>query len=118
MLGTIVRFVVSALVLMFVGFIVPGFHISGFWTAVLAAIVIAAIGWVFERLFGPRISPYGRGLVGFIVGAVVIFLAQAIVPGMRVSILGALLASLIIGIVDLFVPTTMRGTDHQDHHVT
>ena len=110
MLGTIVRFVVSALVLMFVGFIVPGFHIAGFWTAVLAAIVIAVIGWVFERLFGPRISPYARGLIGFIVGAVVIFLAQAVVPGMRVSILGALLASLIIGIVDLFVPTTMRGS--------
>ncbi len=118
MLGTIVRFVVSALVLMFIGFIVPGFHISGFWTAVLAAIVIAFIGWVFERLFGPRISPYGRGLVGFIVGAVVIFLAQAVVPGMRVSILGALLASLIIGIVDLFVPTAMRGTDHRDHHAS
>ena len=71
--------------------------------------VIAAIGWVFERVFGQNISPYGRGLIGFLVGAVVIFLAQAIVPGMHVTVLGALLASLIIGIVDLFVPTTMRS---------
>lgn len=109
MLGTIVRFVVSALVLLFVGLIVPGFYIAGFWTAILAAIVIAAIGWIVEKLFGRTVSPYGRGLVGFIVGAVVIFLAQAIVPGMHVTILGALLASLIIGIVDLFVPTTMRS---------
>ncbi|MCY0875162.1 MAG: phage holin family protein [Firmicutes bacterium] len=109
MLGTIVRFVVSALVLLFVGLIVPGFQIAGFWTAVFAAIIIAAIGWVVERLFGRNVSPYGRGLVGFIVGAVVIFLAQAIVPGMHVTILGALLASLVIGIIDLFVPTTMRS---------
>jgi len=109
MLGTIVRFVVSALVLLFVGLIVPGFYIAGFWTAILAAIVIAAIGWVVERLFGRRVSPYGRGIVGFVVGAVVIFLAQAIVPGMHVTVLGALLASLVIGIVDLFVPTTMRS---------
>jgi len=109
MLGTIVRFVVSALVLLFVGLIVPGFQIAGFWTAIFAAIVIAAIGWVVERLFGRRVSPYGRGLVGFVVGAVVIYLAQAIVPGMHVTILGALLASLIIGIIDLFVPTTMRS---------
>lgn len=109
MLGTIVRFVVSALVLLFVGLIVPGFQIAGFWTAIFAAIVIAAIGWVVERLFGRHVSPYGRGLVGFIVGAVVIYLAQAIVPGMHVTILGALLASLIIGIIDLFVPTTMRS---------
>lgn len=109
MLGTIVRFIVSALVLLFVGLIVPGFQIAGFWTAIFAAIVIAAIGWVVERLFGRNVSPYGRGLVGFIVGAVVIFLAQAIVPGMHVTILGALLASLVIGIIDLFVPTTMRS---------
>ncbi len=109
MLGTIVRFVVSALVLLFIDLIVPGFYIAGFWTALFAAVVIAALGWVIERLFGQSISPYGRGLVGFISGAVVIFLAQAIVPGMHVTILGALLASLIIGIVDLFVPTAMRG---------
>lgn len=109
MLGTIVRFIVSALVLLFVGLIVPGFQIAGFWTAIFAAIVIAAIGWVVERLFGRNVSPYGRGLVGFIVGAVVIFLAQAIVPGMHVTVLGALLASLVIGIIDLFVPTTMRS---------
>ena len=108
MLGTVVRFIVSALVLMFVGLVVPGFYVAGFWTAVFAAVVIAALGWVCERLFGPRVSPYARGLVGFIVGAVVIFAAQAVVPGMRVTVLGALLASLVIGIVDLFVPTTMR----------
>lgn len=109
MLGTIVRFAVSALVLLFIDLIDPGFHIAGFWTALFAAVVIAALGWVIERLFGHSMSPYGRGLVGFISGAVVIFLAQAIVPGMHVTILGALLASLIIGIIDLFVPTTMRG---------
>lgn len=112
MLGAIVRFVVSALVLMFVGLVVPGFYIAGFWTAVLAAIVIAAIGWVVEQLFGTRVSPYSRGLVGFIVAAIVIFAAQAIVPGMRVTVLGALLASLVIGIIDLFVPTTIRSDMH------
>ncbi|KYP81582.1 phage holin family protein [Ferroacidibacillus organovorans] len=108
MLGVIVRFVVSALVLLFIGDIVRGFYISGFWTAIFAAIVIAAIGWGFEKLFGRNISPYGRGIVGFLVGAVVIYIAQFIVPGMHVTLLGALLASLIIGIVDLLVPTTMR----------
>src|SRR5690606_17289082 len=40
-LGTIVRFVVSALVLMFVGFLLPGFAPLGFLNALLAAIVIA-----------------------------------------------------------------------------
>jgi uncharacterized membrane protein YvlD (DUF360 family) len=108
-LGTIVRFVVSALVLMFVGFLVPGFGVAGFWTALLAAVVIALLGWAIEALFGRRISPYGRGVVGFISGAVVLYVAQMFVPGMRVTLLGALIASLVIGIIDLFVPTEMRG---------
>ncbi|MFB5192077.1 phage holin family protein [Alicyclobacillus fastidiosus] len=112
-LGTIIRFVVSALVLMLVGYIVPGFGVMGFWSAILAAVVIALLGWAMEAVFGRRISPYSRGIMGFISGAIVIYVAQLFVPGMRASILGALLASLVIGIIDLFVPTNLRKTD--DH---
>lgn len=107
-LGTVVRFIVSALVLMFTGFVVPGFAVVNFWTALIAAVVIALIGWGIESLFGRRISPYGRGLVGFLVGAVVLYVSQFVVPGMRVTLIGSLLASLVIGIIDLFVPTEFR----------
>ena len=100
----IVRFIVAAVVLMFVGFLVPGFSVSSFWTAFLAAVVIALLGWVVEAMFGDRISPYNRGIIGFLVSAVVIYLTQFIVSGFRVTILGALLASLVIGIIDLFIP--------------
>jgi uncharacterized membrane protein YvlD (DUF360 family) len=46
--------------------------------------------------------------VGFIVSAAVIYLAQVVVPGMHVTILGALIAALVIGLVDLFIPTAVR----------
>ncbi len=107
-LGTIVRFIVAAVVLMVVSFITPGFRGMGFGSALLAALVIAAVGWIIEALFGKNVSPYGRGIVGFLVSAAVIYLAQYVVPGMSVSILGALIASFIIGIVDMFVPTELR----------
>lgn len=107
-LGVAVRFIVSALALMFVGFIVPGFSSLSFFNALLAAIVIAAIGWVIESTMGKGVSPFSRGLVGFIVSAIVIWATQFIVPGMNVTILGALLAAFVIGIIDLFVPTAVR----------
>ncbi|MFX4303076.1 phage holin family protein [Alicyclobacillus tolerans] len=113
-IGTIVRFIVSALVLMFVGFIVPGFAVASFGWALVAAVVIALLGMVIEAIFGHHISPYGRGVVGFISGAVVLYIAQLFVPGMRVTILGALLASLVIGIIDLFVPTEFRRSRLHD----
>ncbi len=108
LLGTVVRFVVSALVLLFVGLLVPGFRVGGFFGALLAAVVIALLGRAVQALFGRRVSPQGRGLASFLVSALVIYLAQFIVPGITVNLLGALLAALVIGIIDAFIPTELR----------
>ncbi|AOZ92085.1 phage holin family protein [Paenibacillus crassostreae] len=103
-LGHVVRFIVAAIVLMIVGWIVPQFSIGGFWSALVLALVIALLSWVIEGIFGKRINPFGRGIVGFLVSAVVIYIAQFIVGGVEVTVLGALLAALVIGIIDLFIP--------------
>lgn len=109
MIRTIIRFVVSALVLLIVSWLVPGLSVNGFTGALIAALVIALLGWVAEKLLGKGATPQARGLVGFISAAVVIYLAQFIVPGsIRVNIFGALLASLVIGLVDAIVPTELR----------
>jgi putative membrane protein len=104
----IIRFIVSALVLMFVGFLIPGFGPITFLNALIAAVVISVLGYVIEALFGKNVSPQGRGIIGFLTSAVVIYLAQYIVPDLDVTIIGALVAALIIGIIDVFVPTELR----------
>lgn len=104
----IFRFVLAALVLMAVGYLVPGFSGLTFGKALLAALVIAGLGYLIELLLGRDVSPYAHGVVGFLVSALVIYLAQFIVPGMAVSLLGALLASLVIGVVDMFIPTKLK----------
>ncbi|MGI6425293.1 MAG: phage holin family protein [Tepidanaerobacteraceae bacterium] len=108
MIGMIIRFIVSALVLMLVSFILPGFNVAGFSGALVAAIVISILGFIAENLLGNKISPQNRGIVGFITAAVVIYFAQYLVPAMNVTWWGALLASLVIGIIDAFVPTELR----------
>jgi putative membrane protein len=108
MLGTIVRFVISALVLMFVGFLVPGFRVGGFGGALVAAIMISLLGYFAERLFGRKVSPQSRGIVGFLTAAIVIYLTQFIIASIRVTVVGALLAALVIGVIDAFVPTELR----------
>ncbi|MGN7358299.1 phage holin family protein [Paenibacillus sp. SAF-054] len=114
-LGHVVRFIVSAIVLMIVGWIVPQFSVGGFWSALLLALVIALLGWVIEGIFGKKVSPFGRGIVGFIVSALVIYVAQFIVGGVEVTLLGAVLAALVIGIIDLFIPVSAfnAGKDHK-----
>ncbi|KKO52939.1 phage holin family protein [Paenibacillus sp. DMB20] len=103
-LGHVIRFIVSALILMIVGWIVPLFSVGGFGSALLLALVIAVLGWIIESVFGTRVTPFGRGIVGFLVSALVIYVAQFLIADVRVTVLGALLAALVIGIIDLFIP--------------
>ncbi len=108
MLGAIFRFVVSALVIMFVGFLLPGVRVVNFTAALITALVIALIGWVAEQLLGKNVSPRSRGWVGFLSAAVTIYLAGWLVPGFSVGIIGALLASFVVGLIDAVVPTEIR----------
>jgi putative membrane protein len=108
LLRLIVRFIISALVLLVLSFILPGFAVVGFGGALLAAVVIAVLGYIVEAVMGEKVSPQSRGIVGFIVAAIVIYVAQFFVPAMTVSIIGAALAAIVIGIVDAFVPTELR----------
>lgn len=108
-IGFVVRFVVSAIVLMVVAYFIPGIRVSGFVGAIIAALVIAGIGYLVEMILGKNISPRSRGVVGFITAAVVIYIAQFLIPSyLSVSLLGSLLAALVIGLVDAFVPTELR----------
>jgi putative membrane protein len=103
-LGHVIRFIVSALVLMLVGFIVPRFSVGGFWSALFLALFIAVVGWIIEGIFGKRVTPFGRGIVGFLSSAAIIWVAQFFIGGVTVSVLGAILAALVIGLIDLFIP--------------
>lgn len=102
--GHIVRFIVSAIVLLLVGWMLPNVTVGNFGSALLFALVIAGIGWLVEMGFGTRITPFGRGIIGFLTSVVILWLAQFIVAGVSMTFFGAVLAALIIGIIDLFIP--------------
>ncbi|WP_274649359.1 phage holin family protein [Paenibacillus humicola] len=115
-LGHVVRFIISAIVLMIVGYIVPQFSVGGFWSALFLALVIAALGWIIEGIFGKRVTPFGRGIVGFLASAAVIWIAQFIVGNVEVTWLGAILAALVIGIIDLFIPVSTPYEAGREKH--
>ncbi|MEO3943832.1 phage holin family protein [Gorillibacterium sp. CAU 1737] len=107
--GVVLRFLAAAIVLMITAWLVPGFRIGSFTSALLLALVIAGLGWLTERLFHREVTPFSRGTVGFLLSAAVLYLASLVVPGSRITLLGSLVASLVIGIFDLFVPTPGTG---------
>lgn len=103
-LSFISRFVVGAIVLAITAFFTPGFTISGLFPLLVAAAVIAVLDYVVFRLFKLDASPFGRGITGFIVAAVIIYATKFIVPGYNVTLFASLIAALIYGVVDALIP--------------
>lgn len=103
-LGWIGRFVLFAIVLAISSYLTPGFSIRGLWSFLIAAVVITILDAIAESFMKVDASPFGRGLKGFIISAIIIYIAQFFVPNMRASILGAILAAVVIGIIDAIIP--------------
>jgi uncharacterized membrane protein YvlD (DUF360 family) len=98
------RLVLVAIILGIASFLTPGFSIYGLWSYLIAAVVITVLDYFVEAFMGVDASPFGKGVKGFIIAAVIIYLAQFFVPNMRVSIIGAILAALVIGVIDAIFP--------------
>lgn len=105
-IGFVIRFVVAAIVLWVTSYLITGFNIrGGIVTILIAALVISAADFLVEKLFKFDASPFGNGIKGFLVSAVILYFAQYFVPGMEVSIMGAIIGALVIGLIDAILPT-------------
>ena len=102
----IIRLIVGAIVLGVTAALTPGFRIASIWTLLIAAAVIALLDYLAQRVLGVDATPFGRGISGFIVAAVIIYVTQFIIPGLgySVTVIGALLGALVYGLVDLIIP--------------
>lgn len=104
-LGWIGRLILVAVILGITSFLTPGFSINGLWSYLLAAVVITVLDYLVETFMGVDASPFGKGVKGFVIAAVILYLAQFLVPNMKVSIFGALIAALVIGVLDAIFPS-------------
>src|SRR5690242_12677611 len=100
----LIRLVVGAIVLAITAAITPGFRIAGIWPLIVAAVVLALLDYMVTRFLGLHATPFGRGISGFLLAAVIIYITQFFVTGYTVTLLGAVIGALIYGIVDLVIP--------------
>ncbi|WP_373898192.1 phage holin family protein [Haloimpatiens sp. FM7315] len=100
----LIRLVVTAVVLSITAFLTPGFTISGMWPLLLAALIITALDYIVEKVMKIDASPFGKGVKGFLIAALILYLTQFVVPTMNISIIGALIAAVVIGIIDAIIP--------------
>lgn len=98
------RLITSAIVLAITAFFTPGFRINSIWTLAIASIVLTAIDYLIVKLTGLHASPFGKGFVGFVLSAVVLYVTQYFVAGYTISWMAAIIGAVIYGVVDYFLP--------------
>lgn len=100
----VIRLIASAVVLAITAFLVPEFSISGIGPLVIAAIVLTVMDYLFVKLLGIEASPFGRGIVGFVSAAIILYLTQFFVPGYSITVLSAIIGAIVYGIVTYLIP--------------
>ena len=100
----ILRFVTSAVILAITAFFTPGFTIKNIWALALAAVVLTVIDFLLVKFTGLHASAFGKGFVGFVLAAVVLYATQFFVAGYSISWIAAMIGALIYGVVDYFIP--------------
>jgi len=103
------RWLVNALALLAIAMIVPGFHVSSFLTALLAALVLGLVNALIRPILFILTLPVTiitLGLFAFVVNALMIWLVSTVVPGFQVDgFVPALLAAILLWVVSV-------GTNH------
>ena len=98
------RLITAAIVLAITAFFTPGFQISSIWALAAAAIVLTIIDYLITKFTGLHASSFGKGFVGFILAAVVLYVTQYFVAGYTISWIAAIVGALVYGVVDYFLP--------------
>ena len=98
------RLVAAAVILAVTAFFTPGFQINNFWSLAVAAVVLTALDYLIVKFTGIHASPFGKGFVGFVLSAVILYVTQYFVAGYTISWMAAIIGALIYGVIDYFIP--------------
>ncbi|HET9697542.1 MAG TPA: phage holin family protein [Terriglobales bacterium] len=103
----LVHWLLNAVALLIVTYVVPGFHVSGIVAALIAALVIgllnATLG-LFLKVITFPLTVVTLGIFWFVVNAIVLKLASMFVPGFTIiGFLPAFLGAIVLAIINLVV---------------
>ncbi len=103
MIRLLVEWLLNALALLIVTYVVPGFDVEDFSTALVAVLIIGllnlTLGWFLRFITWP-LNWLTFGLVYLAVDAVIIYLASKLVKGFRIaSFFTAFLGALVLAVV-------------------
>ncbi len=99
------RWILNALALLFVAYVVPGFGVESFYTALIAAIILGLVNALVRPLLFILTLPVTiltLGLFSFVVNALMLWLVSTIVKGLTIDgFVPALLGAIVLWAISL-----------------
>jgi len=113
----LLNWVLSALAVWIVAQVVPGVHVNGAVAALIAALAIgfinATIGAVLKIVTFP-LTLITLGLFWFVINALMLELASAVVPGFRVhGFVAAFIGAIVLSVVNLLLKAIVLPSKDQ-----
>jgi putative membrane protein len=107
MLRLLLHWILSALALLIVSHFVPGFILTGFVAALIAALVIglinATLGLLLKVITFP-LTVLTLGIFWFVINALMLELASAVVPGFHISgFRAAFIGAIVLALVNMII---------------
>lgn len=103
MLGLLLRWLILSAAILVAAYLFPGIEVSGFGTALFAAVVLGVLNALFRPLLILLTLPINiltLGLFTFVINALLLMMTSGVIGGLVISGFGsALLGSLIISLV-------------------
>lgn len=103
----LIRLTINVLALLVVEYLVPGFELSGYQAAIVAAIVIGVVNTFIRpilQLIALPISVLTLGVGAFLINVALLWLVALFVPGFEIaSFITAVIASIVLSLVSWFL---------------
>ena len=111
----LLNWLLSAVSLLIVSYVIPGFHVSGFKAALIAALVIgiinATIG-LFLKIVTFPVTLLTLGIFWWVINALMIMLAARFVGGFEVTgFLPALLGAIVLSVLQTVLRSLVRRAE-------
>jgi putative membrane protein len=107
MLGMLLRWILSALALLLVAYIVPGFRIVSLPSALIAVIVIGFLNMTLGlvlKVFTFPLAILTLGLIYLVINALMLMIAAKITPGLQISSFGAaFIGAVVLAVVHMLI---------------
>lgn len=106
-MNLLVRLAINVFALLIVEYLVPGFRLSGLWTAIVAAVAIGVVNTFIKpilQLIALPISLLTFGIGAFLINVLLLWGTSKAVPGFEISnFTTALIASVVLALVTWFL---------------